>query len=246
MAKFLADLPKIPNFDSSGDTSNLGIRWTRWLRSFELYAAGQGVTDAEQKKALLLHCAGLSVQDIFFTMTIADPTGDENVYTVIVAKLNAHFLPKVNKTYERSVFRSMTQLQSETIGQFITRLRQRAVYCEFGGNLEEMIRDQVIEKCYSHRLRRKLLETPNVTLVRVQELALSVENSERQARTMENHDSGTEAVNRVNRERPGREKVVLRLVQRKLEHVGRAEVRNISKKTHTVQLRKRNVIDVRI
>ena len=127
MAKFLADLPKIPNFDSSGDTSNLGIRWTRWLRSFELYVEGQGVTDAGQKKALLLHCAGLSVQDIFFTLTIADPTGDENVYTVMVAKLNEHFLPKVNKTYERSVFRSMTQLQSETIDQFITRLSQRAV-----------------------------------------------------------------------------------------------------------------------
>ena len=35
--QFLSDLPKIPNFDSSGDVSNLGIPGTRWLRSFELY-----------------------------------------------------------------------------------------------------------------------------------------------------------------------------------------------------------------
>lgn len=71
--RFLPDLPKIPNFDSSGDISNLGIRWTRWLRSFELYATGQGVKDPEQK-----NCAGLSVQDIFYTMTINDPGGGRN------------------------------------------------------------------------------------------------------------------------------------------------------------------------
>ena len=64
---FLSDLPKIPNFDSSGDVSNLGIPGTRWLRSFKLYAAGHGIDDPEQKKALLLHCAGLPVQDIFFS-----------------------------------------------------------------------------------------------------------------------------------------------------------------------------------
>ena len=63
--------------------------------------------------------------------------------------------------------------------------------------MNEMIRDQVIEKCYSHRLRRKLLETPNFTLQHLQEMALSLENSERQARTMENHESGSETVNRL-------------------------------------------------
>ena len=54
-----------------------------------------------------------------------------------------------------------------------------------------------IEKCYSHRLRRKLLETTNVTLQRLQEMALSLENSERQARTMGNHKSVSETVNRL-------------------------------------------------
>ena len=45
-----SDLPKILKFDSSDDISSLSIRWTRWLQSFELYATGQGVKDAEQKK----------------------------------------------------------------------------------------------------------------------------------------------------------------------------------------------------
>ena len=90
--RFLSDLPKIPNIDSSGDISSLGIRWTRWLGSFELYATGR-VKDAEQKKALLLHCAGLPIQDIFYTMAINDPGDGETVYTVLVTKLNDLFLP---------------------------------------------------------------------------------------------------------------------------------------------------------
>ena len=52
----------------------------------------------------------------------------ETVYTVLVTQLNNHFLPKVNKTYERSLFRAMSQSQSETVDQFITHLRQRAFY----------------------------------------------------------------------------------------------------------------------
>ncbi|KAK3084370.1 hypothetical protein FSP39_012381 [Pinctada imbricata] len=52
------------------DTNNIGTRWKRWLRSFELYAGGKGVSQPEQKKALLLHTAGSRVQDIFFTLTL--------------------------------------------------------------------------------------------------------------------------------------------------------------------------------
>ena len=108
-------------------------------------------------------------------MTINDQGEGEMVYTVFVTQLNNQFLPKVNKTYERSVFRAMSKSESETVDQFITRLRQKAIYCDFA-NTDEMIRDQVIEKCVSHRLRRKLLELPNVTLQRLRGMTVSFEN----------------------------------------------------------------------
>jgi hypothetical protein len=49
----------------------MGPRWNRWKCGFELFAVGKGVVDPEQKKALLLHTAGISVQDIYFTLQIA-------------------------------------------------------------------------------------------------------------------------------------------------------------------------------
>ena len=51
----------------------------------------------------------------------------------------------------------MAPLQGETIDQFVCRLRQKAVSCEFD-KVNEAIRDQLTEKCRDPELRRKFLE----------------------------------------------------------------------------------------
>ena len=107
----------------------------------------------DQRKALLLHCAGPSVQDIFYSLAVPDLVDDQNIYDLAVAALDGHFQPQNNAAFERSQFRAMVQLPSETVDQYIIRLRQKAVYCDFH-NVDENIRDQIIDKCYSQHLRR--------------------------------------------------------------------------------------------
>ena len=63
----------------------------------------------------------------------------------------------MNLPFERHLFRKMEQAQNETVDQFVPRLRQKAISCGFG-NVDEAIRDQIIEKCRSMHLRRKFLE----------------------------------------------------------------------------------------
>ena len=79
---------------------------------------------------------------------VPDPVDDQNVYDLAVAALDEHFQPQNNAAFERSQFRAMVQLPSETVDQYITRLRQKAVYCDFH-NVDENVRDQIIKKCYS-------------------------------------------------------------------------------------------------
>ncbi|XP_062600099.1 uncharacterized protein K02A2.6-like [Saccostrea cucullata] len=193
----LTDVSRIDKFDPHGDVNSVGIRWTRWARAFELFASGKGIEDPAQKKALMLHEAGMDVQDIFYTLEVPEPGDGENVYGVALATLNKHFTPQVNHTFERSQFRAMAQTATETVEQFITRLRQKAVYCNFT-NIDESIRDQVIEKCYSQRLRRKLLEKNNVTLKQLRETAQSLEAADKRAVTME-HKPEQETINKVSR-----------------------------------------------
>ncbi|CAG2188160.1 unnamed protein product [Mytilus edulis] len=153
------DLNPVGNFDVSGD--RLGQSWTRWLRGFELYATGKGVDDKKQKKALLLHCAGLDVQDIYFTLTEED--GDDD-FDKTIKTLKKHFDAKVNFSVERYNLRSIKQNETETIDQYITRLKQQVVLCDHA-DPDAQVRDQVIEKCRSNKLRTRLLEKgPGLTL----------------------------------------------------------------------------------
>ena len=60
------------------------------------------------------------------------PGEGETVYTVAIKQPYQYFTHQVNVPYERHLFRTMAQLPTESVDQFITRLRERADYREFG------------------------------------------------------------------------------------------------------------------
>ena len=161
-----------------------------------LFAMGTGVKNADQKKALLLHTAGFrDVQDIYFTLE--EERGSDN-YRKATATLNKYFKQQANVPYERLCFRETSQLANESVEQFVTRLRQKAKTCEFGdaNTVEEQIRDQVINKCLSHELRRRLLQKCQaLTLQRLREIARVMEESEKQAHSIEGASDVSNEVN---------------------------------------------------
>ena len=71
------DLRGTPPFNCKGDSTSVGTRWRRWKKVFKFYSDGQGVTGAARKKALLLHCAGMDVQEVFETLVdLGEPEGE--------------------------------------------------------------------------------------------------------------------------------------------------------------------------
>jgi hypothetical protein len=80
-------------------------------------------------KALLLHCAGVDMQDIFEALDYSEAgvnskTDDE--YEIALKILDEYFSPKANIPYERHVFRQMKQEDGETLDQFILKLKNQA------------------------------------------------------------------------------------------------------------------------
>eukprot|EP00794_Sanderia_malayensis_P004282 gene4282-4850_t len=201
----LTDLGGIPQFDCKGEPTTVGARWRKWRRAFEFFIEGKGVRDAKQMKAMLLHCGGMDLQDVYFTLPEAPEPGEgETVFTVAMAQLDRHFTPQVNVPYERHLFRNMAQLPTESIDQYVRRLRQRADYCQFENKVDENIRHQVIEKCLSNRLRAKLLEKgAGLTLAQLQSMARAMEASIAQADSIASSNT-TQEVNRIHskREKP--------------------------------------------
>ena len=170
----------IEAFDVNGDPNTTSQRWKRWVSSFELCIAASAVTCDTQKRALLLHCAGPNVQDIFGTLS---NTGSE--YAIALSKLNMYFTPIVNVPYTRHVFRQMKQNEGETILQFVTRLRIVANDCDYGNNRDDFVRDQVIEKCLQKSLRVKFLSERGITLSKLLEMSQAHESANRQANQMQ-------------------------------------------------------------
>ena len=163
-------------FDPNGDVASVFQRWERWLRSFELYADASGCTDGKQKRQLLLHSAGIETQDIFFTF---EPQPED--YDSAARALTKYFKPAKNLPYVRHIFRQAKQSDCESVAQYVTRLRQLAKDCDFGNETADFIRDQVIDKCSSDKLRTRLLAEKDLTLEKCLTIAASKELSEQQS-----------------------------------------------------------------
>ena len=106
----------------------MSVRWKRWKRAFNLYVAAKGVTNEGQRVTLLLHSGVIELQVIYYTLVAED---QDISFNDCVAVLDNYFTLKVNVPFKRHVFRQMQKMEGETIDQFVCRLRQKAISCEF-------------------------------------------------------------------------------------------------------------------
>ena len=172
--------------DLTGPASQVAERWRKWKRAFEYFAEGKGIDNVRKKTSLLLHFAGMDVQDIFEDLQDPGPIPEsgDNVYKIAIRKLDSYFRVEENIPYERHVFRQLTQREGETADQFIVRLQKQARHRDFGAGLNDHLRDQLIEKLTNFELKRKLLEHRNITLEEALNKARAWEAAGRQATNM--------------------------------------------------------------
>ena len=195
MSTVSTDIHGISCFNPTGDATNLSARWKRWKHAFNLYLVAKGVTNEQQKVALLLHTGGLELQELYFSLTGEE---EDKQYAECISILDSYFVPKVYLPFERHQFRQMSQALGEKVDQFVSRLRQKAAMCNFG-DVDEGIQDQLIEKCSDWKLRRKFLERTNATLKDLQDIARAHEAVDEQMKLMEN---GSHSVNALNQTLP--------------------------------------------
>ncbi|KMQ92700.1 hypothetical protein RF55_7276 [Lasius niger] len=153
----MAAIPVLENFDCTGDPTSVGVRWEKWKRAVEIFLLASNITDPPKQKATLLHCGGLTLQEIYYNLpeSCTASEKDKNVYADTIKQLDEYFFPQSSKVYERH-FRLIKQEPQEQFDKFILRLRNQAAKCGFN-NIEEHLIDQITEKCTVVELRKKIL-----------------------------------------------------------------------------------------
>lgn len=198
----MSSISTLENFDCGGEPSSVGVRWEKWKRAFEVFLQALEVTDHRKKRAILLHTAGLQLQEIYYNIPGAhiEETQNTDVYETAIIKLNEYFSPKQSRIYERHLFRLMKQEPGEKLEQFLVRLRYQANKCKFS-NVEENLIDQITEKCSSPELRKKILTSgDNVTLETIIMEANTLESVNKQLEGFNDHPTTSE-VNKIETKR---------------------------------------------
>ena len=113
--------------------------WKRFLQEFEIYLLSSEKEGKKDEVALLLHCGGRELLDVYNTLPV--PEEEKKDYKKLVANLNLHFEPKMYMTYERYLFNTRTQQPGESIDSFVTDLRKRAKNCNYGTLHDDLLRD---------------------------------------------------------------------------------------------------------
>lgn len=168
------NLPAIPPFDANSEPTSIGVRWKEWRDQFDFYAAAADIKDKKQKRALLLHLSGPTVQKVFKGLS---DTGDD--FDTAATKLDEHFSPKKNIRFERYRFKQARQQQGESLDQFTSRLRLLAENCEFT-NVNDSLADQILMNCTSNRLKEKILREEKADLNDILKYGRAFESSKQQ------------------------------------------------------------------
>ena len=115
----------------------------KWRRQLEVYLKASGADEKpdDVRSAIILHCAGPAMIEVFDHFTFAKPE-DKCKPRIILEKMEDYCSPRKNVVL--NTFRFWMAPSIEPFESFLTDLRTKAESCEFGQLKERMIRDKTV------------------------------------------------------------------------------------------------------
>lgn len=144
-------------FEKGADKDLYG-RWVKYKRNVELNMKINKI-DNSSRAPYFLSVAGTYIQEL--DLYLPECSGDDKAllddYEQLIQRLTEFFKPKTNIAQECNKFRDMKQERGEKMTEYVVKLREQAEKCFFADTDTE-IKMQVINKCFSTKLKSKFLE----------------------------------------------------------------------------------------
>ncbi|XP_013164074.1 PREDICTED: uncharacterized protein LOC106115278 [Papilio xuthus] len=159
-------------------TGNISREWSRWKNRFLIYmkAIKLDKETADVQINVLLHIVGEKCQEIFEQFNEQFSSAER-----LLAKFDNYFSGKKNLTIERQKFFARSQVDCESIEQYINELSKLSLSCEFQNLSEDLVKDRLIYGIKDDGLRERLLREQDLTLTKTVEICKLAEMSRAQA-----------------------------------------------------------------
>ena len=151
------------------------------------------VVENDKKVSLLITLIGAEAYSVLKDLLAPDLPCTKSLIDFKKALID-HYSPKRLIIAERYKFYNTVQEPSEDIKTFVAKLKNHTQFCGFGQFLSECLRDRLVCGLRSVSIKRKLLSEENLSFERAYELALSMELTEGQVKSMGAEDSSLSVV----------------------------------------------------
>lgn len=96
-------------------------------------------------------------------------------YSKLTERFERYFIPRRNVIYERARFNLRSQMEHESVEEFITEVHRLAGTCDFGSLKEELIRDRLVVGLRDKKLSERLQLDSDLTLEKAVSMARNSE-----------------------------------------------------------------------
>ena len=158
--------------------------WVSYIERIMLFFEANEIEEDSKKKAILLSSVGAGTYKVIKSLAMPNKPA-EKTFNEIVALLKEHETPKPNKIAERFKFNMRDRKDGESLSQYLAELRRLTEHCDYGDQLENMLRDRLVCGIKHERIQQRLLsEGDSLTLQRALDIAHSMESAIHQASLM--------------------------------------------------------------
>lgn len=170
----------IAEFDDSVDD------WNEYIERLEQFFLANDMENATKKKAVLLSSCGRKTYSLFRNL-LAPAAPSDKTYAELVQVMKDHKIPRPSIIVERFKFFKRDREDNESISTYISELRKLTRNCEFGGSLEDMLRDRLVCGVRNNKIQQKLLSEATLTFAQAVSLSSATERAEQNLKDL--HES---------------------------------------------------------
>ena len=151
----------------------------------KVYQSSTVKIDDKTEISMFLHIAGLEI------LNLVSALKHDGTFKGVIESIRQYLKPITNVTVERHNFFSMTQSETETVQQYMVRLKKQIQMCNFTDTEvdtieNQLLRDQFIRGVSSNHIRQKLLQETSLQLLKCEQIANSVVSAETDTKIIQN------------------------------------------------------------